>query len=525
MRASAVASCLLALAACGASGGAKGPSDLAGGRPDGAAPAPDAAPDISTSRDAPHAEVPAADVTFRDAIPMLEDAMLAGPCGVAGAKCPSYLGSNIWPRDNSVELAGSTGPDGAIYIGGTVDNTFDFDPTQGVDTKGTEGQPSGFLMKLSPTGAYESTLTITGDTFGNVPIEIAAPAVTAAASFVPGYFDGTVDLDPGPGVDTVQSLATRGGTFISKFDAAGKFVWGRVLASSESGLVYWGGPVALPDGGVVLTGTYVGPSDLDPGPAVLSPPTQSGAFVTRLDASGNQLWVRTLGCDGFSSPSMNAALDSGSVLWLSGIATDGSCAFDQGGPAAPAAGELYVASMTLDGNIRTYGTVLGSNSLIGPPVVASDDTIYLAGHIGTGQDAVSPIDVDPSAGVSNRNVPDTGLEFAMKLDHDGKLIWLQAIDLDLTSFASFALAPDDGLILATGWRSGPAGMSILRLDSGGNEVWRLRSGGMSTFPDAVLVNGTGFFVLGEQAGPGDLDPSTGVDLQSGPIWFLSKYAF
>jgi hypothetical protein len=429
-------------------------------------------------------------------------------------------------RGSSVELSGSTGSDGAIYIGGSVENTFDFDPTQGMDVEGTAGQQSGFLMKLSPTGAYQSTLTITGDTFGQVGIALGAPATTATASFVPGSFDGTVDLDPGPGVDTAESMLTRGGAFVSKFDAVGKFVWGQVLTSSESGIVYWGAPVALPDGGVVLTGTYAGPSDLDPGPAVVSPSTDSGAFVTRLDASGNQLWVRMLGCDGFSSPTMGAALDSSGILWLSGGRTDSSCAFDQGGPAGPTPNGFYVASMTLDGNIRTYGTVAGNDSLIGAPLVASDGSIYLAGNLGISAPGTpGPIDVDPSTGVSNRNVSDAGLDFVMKLDHDGKLLWLQPIDFDIESFAAVALAPDDGLILASGWNSGPAGMSILGLDSGGNEIWRLRSGGNSTFPDAVLVNAAGFFVLGEQNGPGDLDPSTGVDNQNGSIWFLSKYTF
>ncbi|HVU51486.1 MAG TPA: hypothetical protein VHL80_12410 [Polyangia bacterium] len=524
MRASAVVACLLALSACGRSGPRTGPSDLAGGGgPDGAAPVPDAAPDLATARDA-RAEIPAADVGHRDAIPTLEDATLAGPCGVPGAKCPVYVGSTVWKMlSSSYWVAGAMGPDGSIYIGGTVESTFDFDPTAGVDVEGTDGQPSGFLMKLGPTGAYRSTFTIAGDSFG--PPQIGAPAVTATASFVPGSFDGPVDLDPGPGVDMVESMVGRGGTFISKFDAAGGFVWGRVLASSESGIVYWGQPVAAPDGGVILTGSYTGPGDLAPGPPALPTPNMTGAFVTRLDASGNQLWVRTLGGDGCQGVSMQAALDGGGVLWLSGTVAAG-CAFDQGGPAGPDPEGFFVASMTLDGKIRTFGTVTASASLAGPPLVASDSSIYIAGNIGpSGPDAKGPIDVDPSAGVSNLTVPDAGVEFVMKLDHDGKLRWLRPIDLELTVFGAVALAPADGLVLVSSWTSGPAGMTILGLDASGNEVWRLLAGGRDTLPWSVLVNATGFFVLGEQNGSSDLDPSPGVDTQSGPMVFLSRYTF
>lgn len=478
---------------------------------------------MTASHDA-HTDVPPADVARRDALPMLADAMLAGPCGVPGAKCPTYLGSTTWAFRSMWSVSGSMGPDGAIYIGGNVDNSFDFNPTQSVDVHGTDGQSDGFLMKLQPSGAYGSTFTIGGNPFHRV--QLGAPAVTTTASFVPGNFAGTIDLDPGPGVDTVESIASRSGYFISKFDAAGKYLWGRVLLDSDTGLVYWGGPVATADGGVVLTGFFAGAGDLDPGPAVLPTPSPNGAFVTRLDASGKQLWVRTLTGAGCDSAGMGAAIDSGGVLWLSGTAS-GTCAFDAAAATpAPAvvSNGFFVASMTLDGKIRTFGSVMGSAELAGPPVVASDGSIYLAGDVRpVGQNAQSTIDLDPSSGVFNRTVPATGLAFVMKLDQSGKLRWLQPIDIDLTTFGSLALTRDDGLMLA-GWNFGPNGISIARLDVDGNEVWRITLGGRAV-PYSVLVNATGFFLLGGQNGPGDLDPSTGVDFQNGQFVFLSKYAF
>jgi hypothetical protein len=471
-------------------------------------------------RDAAHADVPAADGARRDAIPTLPDAMLAGPCGVSGAKCPTYVGSTIWVFRSPRWVSGSMGPDGALYIGGSLDNSFDFDPTLAVDVEGTEGQSSAFLMKLNPAGVYQSTFTVGGNTFG-AP-QMGAPAVTATASFVPGSFEGTIDLDPGPGVATAESMFTRGGSFISKFDAAGKYVWGRFIDSSESGLVNWGGPVATPDGGVILTGTYAGPSDLAPGPALFAPPNNMGAFVTRLDATGKQLWVRTLGGEQCGT-GMGAALDAGGVLWLSGTVSD-SCAFDQGSGVVPEG--FFIASMTLDGTIRTIGSVMGGGSLAAPPVVARDGSIYLAGTLApSGADRQSTIDVDPSAGVSNRTVSIPGLGFVMKLDNDGKLRWFQPTDLSLSIFGAVALTPDDGLMLAGDWNSGATGISILRMDAGGNTVWRLRAGGRDTVPSSLLVNSTGFFLLGQQNGPGDLDPSPGVDYQKGPLVFLSKYVF
>jgi hypothetical protein len=515
---------LLALSACGRAGGTAGLSDLAGGvGPDGGVPAPDAATDPGPSPDT-HVEASAAELPQRDAIPMLEDAMLVPTCGVPGAKCPTYAGSTVWMFSSSYQVSGSMGPDGSIYIGGSIDNTFNFDPmTQAGDFEGIDGQASAFLMKLGPTAAYESTFTIGGESFGTP--QMGAPAVTANALFAPGYFDGTIDLDPGPGMDVVQDIVTRGGSFISKFDAAKKFIWGRVLLSSENGLVYWGGPVAAPDGGVILTGNYLSPANLAPDPIVLAAPNQSGAFVTRLDASGNQLWVRTFGGDSCDGASMSAALDAGGVLWLSGTGS-GNCAFDQAGPAGAAPSGFFVASMTLDGKIVSFGTMTGDSQLTGPPVVASDGSITLVVSIAPSSPGQNgPIYIDPSGGVSNLSVPDTSTGFVMKLDHDGKLRWLHPLDFDLSIFGAIALTPDDGMILAGGWNSGRAGMSIVKLGADGNEAWRLLTGGPGTRPDNILVNATGFFVLGEQSGTGDLDPTTGVDFQVGPILFLSKYTF
>jgi hypothetical protein len=221
---------------------------------------------------------------------------------------------------------------------------------------------------------------------------------------------------------------------------------------------------------------------------------------------------------------MSAALDPGGVIWLAGTWSD-SCVFDQNGPAGPSPNGFFVASMTLDGKLETVGSVTGG-SVDRPPVVARDGSIYLAGSLSQVPGQQGPIDVDPSAGVSNVVVPDKdSLTFAMKLDHDGKLRWLQPVDVSVGTFGSMALTPDDGLILAGEPGAVFGGISVVRLDADGHEVWQLRPGSGSTSVTSVLVNATGFFLLGEENGPADLDPSTGVDMHDGELVFLSNYTF
>jgi len=263
---------------------------------------------------------------------------------------------------------------------------------------------------------------------------MGAPAVTATASFVAGEFDGTVDLDPGPGVDMHESMITRGGSFVSKSTPPGNTSGDASCSARIRASSFGAGPWRRPTGASSSRGaTAVRRSG--PGPGSAATPNQTGAFVTRLDATGKLVWVRTLGGDGCDFAGMSGALDAGGLLWLSG-ATSGSCAFDKNGPASPALNGFFVASVMPDGTIRTFGSVMGGSQLADRPVVAHDGSIYLAGSVGPSDPGQHvPIDLDPSAGVSARSVPDTGLEFVMKLDHDGKLRWLQPVDVRVATLA------------------------------------------------------------------------------------------
>src|SRR4051812_35469345 len=58
-------------------------------------------------------------------------------------------------------------------------------------------------------------MAITTDALGNI--------------YTTGYFSGTVDFDPGPGVFTITPVSGSIDVFISKLDASGNFVWAKSL--------------------------------------------------------------------------------------------------------------------------------------------------------------------------------------------------------------------------------------------------------------------------------------------------------
>jgi len=111
---------------------------------------------------------------------------------------------------------------------------------------------------------------------------------------VVGYFRGTVDFDPGTGIDNHTS---NGGwdVFLSKFDSSGDFQWART----------WGGPSNDEGGGIALdtigsiyvTGNYHNSVDFDPGSG-LDNHTSNGdydVFLSKFDSSGGFQWARTWG--------------------------------------------------------------------------------------------------------------------------------------------------------------------------------------------------------------------------------------
>src|ERR1043166_4186806 len=81
-------------------------------------------------------------------------------------------------------------------------------------------------------------------------------STTAGEVYATGFISGTVDLDPGPGVYTVNANSGNY-IFVEKLDAAGNFLWASAFGTaSVSGI----GHEILTDaaGNVLITGWFQG---------------------------------------------------------------------------------------------------------------------------------------------------------------------------------------------------------------------------------------------------------------------------
>ena len=101
--------------------------------------------------------------------------------------------------------------------------------------------PFIFIHAQSPTFAWAKAMGGAGSDYGN------AIALDASGNvYTTGQFKGTVDFDPGAGT---FNLTSAGGDdiFISKLNAAGKFVWAKQMGGTNQDI---GSSIALDAAGL-----------------------------------------------------------------------------------------------------------------------------------------------------------------------------------------------------------------------------------------------------------------------------------
>lgn len=207
---------------------------------------------------------------------------------------------------------------GNFIICGNFNGTVDFDPGVASYTL-TENSPwnAMFVLKLDPNGNFiwahsfegfhqSNANAIAVDPFGN--------------SYTTGYFEDSVDFDPG--VNVVKLYATFFDIFILKLDPAGNFKWvkqfGGYQASEEAS------SIAVDSiGNVYTTGQINGTCDFDPGAGVYAVNSvfanNKNIFISKLDSAGNFVWAKPFGPQsGGTAEGMYIALDKTGNIYTTG---------------------------------------------------------------------------------------------------------------------------------------------------------------------------------------------------------------
>jgi len=313
---------------------------------------------------------------------------------------------------------------GSVYVTGLYGSTADFDPGVGTVNLTPVGADDAFILKLDNLGNFVWAKSIGSNSFESGR-SIALDANNNV--LITGDFAGTTDFDPG--IDTAYLTAAGGyyDAFVLTLNNNGDFLWakqfggvhdqtGRSIAVDGSGNVYVGG-------------TFRWTTDFDPGAAVYpvigDDSTTADLYICKFDASGNFVWVKTIGgADPFDE--INLSTDAAGNVVAAGMFS-GSIDFD------PNASTIYMISNS------------GSYDLFMLRLDASGIFQWVVTTGSTQTESIMSIDIDPTGyifvtGVFNDTVdfnPGTGTTnlianglqdiFVCKYDFNGDLVWAKSI--------------------------------------------------------------------------------------------------
>ncbi|HET6991335.1 MAG TPA: SBBP repeat-containing protein, partial [Bacteroidia bacterium] len=151
-------------------------------------------------------------------------------------------GNFVWAKDlggASYDFVLSLALDSSdnVYTTGVFENTADFDPgaaTFNMTSICTAGGDM-YISKLDSSGNFVYAKDIGGNQPGR------AYSITTDGSgnvYTSGYFQGTVDFDPGAGVFNLTPTGLHD-LFILKLDSAGNFAWVKSIGGSLNDAAYY----------------------------------------------------------------------------------------------------------------------------------------------------------------------------------------------------------------------------------------------------------------------------------------------
>jgi len=415
------------------------------------------------------------------------------------------LGGTNYDQVSCIRVDGS----GNAYTLGGFQGTADFDPGSGVFNL----TPSGgyydqdiYISKLDAAGNFVWAKQLGGpnyDSPGSIAVDVAGNV------YIVGSFEGTADFDPGSGVFNMSTTGPYDqDAFVTKLDAAGNFVWAKQFMGLD--LYHYNQGVAIgvdPTGNVYTTGSFQNRTVF--GSDTLTPfdGSYQNTFISKLDASGNFVWVKQLGALDYGSLYSQAlAVDkSGNVCFTGSLS--GTADFDPSSDthsltANPGMygynNNIYVCKYNTAGNY--VWAKLFSGESYGS---ASDIAVDTAGNVYTTGGYEGTTDFNPGTAVYNLT-PTGGMYdqdiFVSKLDAAGNFGWARSMGGEDYDYGNGIISDVASNVYTIGTFQGSADFNpraavysftalgmysqdifISKLDDAGSFVWAKHIGGTADY--------------------------------------------
>ena len=149
------------------------------------------------------------------------------------------------------------------------------------------------LVSIPSANAWSSaqtTISVFGGTSSDLSSSIAVDS--SGNIYTTGYFQGTVDFDPGVGTTNLISTGDYD-VFVSKLDSTGALLWAKSFGGTSADL---SSSIAVDNSGnIYTTGYFQGTVDFDPGVGTTNLTSAGGddVFVLKLSSSGDATFYDT----------------------------------------------------------------------------------------------------------------------------------------------------------------------------------------------------------------------------------------
>jgi hypothetical protein len=328
----------------------------------------------------------------------------------------AHMGGSDEDYGNAIQVD----KDNNIYITGFFNGAADFDPGSGETILTSAGNKDIFITKLNSSGNH-----LWSHRIGGSSVDEANDLVLDDNSNVniTGRFVSTVDFNPGNGTHNLSAGSTPD-IFILQLDKNGEFNWAHDIGAGDSDA---GQTIAVDnDNNLVISGTFSGNVDFDPGSAEFNIYGAGWAdvFISKYNSSGSFIWANSISGPGFIT-CQEIAIDSDGAVYSTGWFTE-SADFNPTGTAvnynSVGAEDKFVTKHNPNGQLA-WAKHIGGINLEWSYGIAVDKLgdVYTTGFF------YDDVDFDPGAGTAVLSSASLEDAFILKLNTNGEFTWAKRI--------------------------------------------------------------------------------------------------
>jgi PKD repeat protein len=304
-----------------------------------------------------------------------------------------------------------------------------------------------------------------------------------------GWFQGTVDFDPGSGV---LELTSNGNSdiYILKTDVAGNPIWAKSIGGTSDDRAY--SVTCDYIGNVYVCGYFKEIVDFNPGSGASNRTSNGNAdiYILKLDSNGDYIWAKTFGGISFDC-AYAIKTDASTNVYISG-SYNSTVDFNPGSAVvnytSNGSADIFISKLNSSGNYVWAKSIGGSSYDKANSLALNTNQVFITGSYG------STVDFNPGSGVNQYTSNGSSDIYVLSLDYYGNYLWAKSIggsgsdagesicpsyfgNLSVTGYFSSTVDFNPGTGVSNHTSNGSDDIFILNITSSGNYNWVATLGG------------------------------------------------